>query len=119
MIQPSRLFFFCRSLFLHTPHPETFGANDLPYALSKRCTVNIIDFPRIIIHTANMIHFDWSNMTQAIWRSPLLPLLSGSPLPQRNSNAPPRAGTGAKFKLDLLAYLHEYGNQRTGELIRQ
>ena len=70
-----------------------------------------------------MIHIDWSNMTQAVWRSPLLPLLSESPLPEGNpagaSNASPRFGTGAKFKLDLLAYLHKYGNQRTGELTRQ
>lgn len=71
---------------------------------------------RVVIHTANMLLGDWTNMTQAVWRSPLLPLQkSGSSPPQSNA----AVGTGARFKRDLLAYLKAYGSKKTGSLVQK
>lgn len=64
------------------------------------------DTAQVIIHTANMISRDWTNMTQAVWRSPLLPLLPGSAPNPGDKWAKP--GTGEKFKADLLNYLRSY-----------
>lgn len=72
---------------------------------------------RVNLLTGNMIAQDW-RMSQAVWRSPLLPpssktekkpssLLSPSP-----SAAP--VGSGEKFRSDLLAYLRGYN--RLGSL---
>ncbi|KAL8717662.1 MAG: hypothetical protein Q9225_005116 [Loekoesia sp. 1 TL-2023] len=69
---------------------------------------------QVIIVTGNFIVRDWS-MCQAIWRSPLLSLLTtsiGSP----NDPSPPLIGSGVRFKKDLLAYLRAYGVKRTGSL---
>jgi tyrosyl-DNA phosphodiesterase-1 len=69
------------------------------------------DTAQVIIHTANMIEFDWKNMTQAVWRSPLLPKESGVP----NSNDPTqnlKIGSGQTFKEDLLNYLKAYNTKR-------
>jgi tyrosyl-DNA phosphodiesterase-1 len=73
-----------------------------------------IDCYRVIIHTANMIPGDWTNMCQAVWRSPLLPL-------QRTGDrgGDLSIGSGARFKRDLLAYLNEYGPKKTGPLVDQ
>lgn len=60
---------------------------------------------QVIIHTANMLAKDWTNMTQAIWRSPLLPQMSTKP----DSTAPP--GSGSRFKHDLQRYIKAYGNK--------
>jgi tyrosyl-DNA phosphodiesterase-1 len=66
---------------------------------------------QIIIHTANMIAFDWTNMTQAAWISPSLPELPlDSPSLSAKSDA---VGSGAKFKTDLLDYLRAYDQKRT------
>jgi tyrosyl-DNA phosphodiesterase-1 len=65
---------------------------------------------RVIIHTANMIRFDWTNMTQAAWISPLLPLAKDSDTP---------APIGDAFKKDLLEYFAFYGKTRTGPLVDQ
>lgn len=75
------------------------------------------DTAQVIIHTANMILRDWSNMTQAIWRSPLLPLLKSSPSSSSSiSSSPtgnmPSFGSGEKFKVDLLNYLRAYDQRR-------
>lgn len=60
-----------------------------------------------------MIKFDWHNMTQAVWRSPLLPLASSKqPGPAQHSQ-----NVGATFKKDLLAYFAAYDKIRTGELV--
>jgi tyrosyl-DNA phosphodiesterase 1 len=64
---------------------------------------------QIIVHTANMIPFDWTNMTQGLWRSPLLPLLNGPSKPSQSS----LIGTGPKFKIDLINYLKAYDGRRT------
>ncbi|KAL8741890.1 MAG: hypothetical protein Q9190_005552 [Brigantiaea leucoxantha] len=73
------------------------------------------DLAQIIILTANFIRRDWS-MTQALWRSPLLPLESsptlGSPEPSSLL-----IGSGPRFKHDILSYLRAYGPSKTGPLI--
>lgn len=63
-----------------------------------------------------MIPFDWANMCQAVWRSPLLPL------EDRNSTSSASTagiGTGSRFKRDFLSYLSAYGERRTGSLVSQ
>jgi len=56
-----------------------------------------------------MIHRDWSNMTQAVWQSPLLPL-SSSMATSSTSDVHP-IGSGERFKVDFLRYLKAYGNR--------
>ncbi|KAF1926457.1 phospholipase D/nuclease [Didymella exigua CBS 183.55] len=58
---------------------------------------------QVIIHTANMISKDWTNMTQAVWRSPLLEL-SRVPLDM----GPHAIGSGLRFHIDLRRYLLQY-----------
>lgn len=66
---------------------------------------------QVIIHTANMIAFDWANMTQAVWKSPHLPELpADQPSPDSESD---EIGSGSKFKADLLNYLRAYDQKRT------
>lgn len=64
-----------------------------------------------------MIPFDWANMCQAIWLSPLLPL-QDSRIPETDS-MPGNMGSGIRFKRDFLAYLSAYGTKRTGSLVEQ
>lgn len=64
---------------------------------------------QIVIHTANMIVRDWTNMTQAAWLSPRLPLMEPS---QQESVQAPEIGSGAKFKIDFLHYLRSYDTRR-------
>lgn len=64
-----------------------------------------------------MIPQDWANMTQAVWQSPLLPLLSPGALSSSPENKTP--GTGSRFKRDLLTYLRAYGPRKTGPLVQQ
>ncbi|RMZ80219.1 hypothetical protein DV737_g3118, partial [Chaetothyriales sp. CBS 132003] len=61
------------------------------------------DTAEVIIHTANMLAKDWTNMTQAVWRS-------GPLHKQRSSDddAPAPIGSASRFKQDLLAYLKAY-----------
>src|SRR4051794_3600806 len=68
-----------------------------------------------------MISFDWTNMTQALWRSPLLPLFEfGSKGPKQHlSSNVSEIGTGARFKHDLMAYLRAYGQGKTGKLVKE
>jgi tyrosyl-DNA phosphodiesterase-1 len=66
---------------------------------------------QIVIHTANMIVRDWTNMTQAVWLSPRLPLLKASQ--QTTVQGGGRIGSGAKFKMDFLNYLRSYDTRRT------
>jgi tyrosyl-DNA phosphodiesterase-1 len=67
------------------------------------------DTAQVVIHTANMISRDWGNMTQAVWRSPLLPLLKEN-ITQPDPKIWP-LGTGLRFKMDLIRYLEAYGNR--------
>ncbi|THW38291.1 phospholipase D/nuclease [Aureobasidium pullulans] len=75
------------------------------------------DTAQVVIHTANMISQDWTNLSQAVWRSPLLPL---SAIDDSTSDAP--MGSGARFKQDLLNYLEVYKDKyrdHTRPLINQ
>ncbi|KAJ5194218.1 Tyrosyl-DNA phosphodiesterase [Penicillium cf. griseofulvum] len=92
--------------------PEPFGTHHSKMMILLRHD----DLAQVIIHTANMIPMDWTNMTQAAWRSPLLPLQSTSTAgPQTET----KIGSGARFKRDLLAYLKAYGPKKTGPLVQQ
>jgi tyrosyl-DNA phosphodiesterase-1 len=69
---------------------------------------------QVVIHTANMIDRDWRNMTQAVWRSPLLPLQPPKGLDQEEPQASKAAiGSGERFKTDLLRYLAAYSKRLT------
>jgi tyrosyl-DNA phosphodiesterase-1 len=61
-------------------------------------------------------------MCQAVWRSPLLPIMSlaqAERAPSNDNMAFPSLGSGPRFKLDLLAYLRSYGQAKTGPLTKQ
>ncbi|PGH27033.1 hypothetical protein AJ80_01218 [Polytolypa hystricis UAMH7299] len=73
---------------------------------------------QVVIHTSNMIPGDWANMSQAVWRSPLLPELS-SPQIESESRTVGDAGSGSRFKRDLLSYLKAYGATKTGSLVKE
>ncbi|KAI9646998.1 hypothetical protein NHQ30_004999 [Ciborinia camelliae] len=85
--------------------PEMFGTHHSKMLILFRHDSTA----QIVIHTANMIPFDWTNMTQAIWKSPLLPLLD---LKKPNPIEPTEMGSGSKFKLDFLNYLRAYDTKR-------
>jgi hypothetical protein len=73
------------------------------------------DTAQVVIHTANMIAKDWTNMTNAVWRSPLLPLVTASATADTSRSAPtdpPPIGSGQRFKTDLLSYLRCYDRRR-------
>jgi len=96
---------------LHTAFmPEMFGTHHSKMLILFRHD----DTAQVIIHTANMIEKDWKNMTNGVWKSPLLPLLpQGHPdldFVELDLSAREEAvvGSGKKFKLDLLSYLHAY-----------
>ncbi|KAJ5925222.1 hypothetical protein N7454_007861 [Penicillium verhagenii] len=74
------------------------------------------DLAQVVIHTANMIPQDWANMTQAVWRSPLLPLLGPGSI--SSSREDTILGSGLRFKMDLLEYLRAYGPGKTGPLVQ-
>ncbi|KAI0478479.1 tyrosyl-DNA phosphodiesterase [Xylariaceae sp. FL0804] len=110
---------------LHTAYmPEPFGTHHTKMLILLRHD----DAAQVIIHTANMIVKDWTNMTNGVWQSPLLPRLPGPPQPQPPPPPPPApaggpkshdgsaattAGCpGAKFKSDLLSYLRAYNGRR-------
>jgi tyrosyl-DNA phosphodiesterase 1 len=68
---------------------------------------------QVVVHTANMIPFDWENMTQGAWLSPKLKRLVDS---DTNDQEEYPIGSGNRFKADLLAYLKTY-DSRTKELV--
>ena len=90
------------------------------------------DSAQVVVHTANMIPQDWANMTQAVWRSPLLPLVSSdgglSDMNNENNNSNKKKimakdihmpiGSGSRFKHDLLRYLQAYGS-RTASIVSE
>jgi tyrosyl-DNA phosphodiesterase-1 len=92
--------------------PDPFGTHHSKMLILIRHD----DQAQVIIHTANMISRDWGNMTQAIWRSPLLPLrVPTGDRPQQESYP---IGSGQRFKVDLLRYVGAYG-RRLSELKSQ
>jgi tyrosyl-DNA phosphodiesterase-1 len=70
---------------------------------------------QVVIHTANMIPFDWENMTQGVWMSPILPLALKFIQEDTSLNSS-QIGTGNRFKIDLLRYLKAY-ESRTASLV--
>lgn len=72
---------------------------------------------QVIIMTANMIAIDW-RMTQAVWRSPLLPLQEASNNQELVELRLSPLGSGTRFKHDLLAYLSKY-ETRTKSVVAQ
>jgi len=87
--------------------PEPFGTHHSKILFLFSVEGGGGELARVVIHTANMIPFDWANMTQGVWDSGWLPLLSPG------TKEPP---IGAEFKSELLRYLKAYGSSRTGEL---
>ncbi|KAJ9609791.1 hypothetical protein H2200_006119 [Cladophialophora chaetospira] len=64
------------------------------------------DMSQVVIHTANMLAQDWTNLTQAAWMSPTLPLLA-----EKENAVVGKIGSGSRFKHDLQAYLAAYGSK--------
>ncbi|KAJ8119843.1 hypothetical protein O1611_g10521 [Lasiodiplodia mahajangana] len=61
---------------LHTAYmPEMFGTHHSKMLILFRHD----DTAQVVIHTANMIAKDWTNMTNGVWISPLLPKLQSLP----------------------------------------
>ncbi|KAL2024549.1 hypothetical protein VTK56DRAFT_7592 [Thermocarpiscus australiensis] len=85
--------------------PEMFGTHHSKMMILLRHDGTA----QIVIHTANMIVRDWTNMTQAAWLSPRLPLMTS---PQQDTGQTPEIGSGAKFKIDFLNYLRSYDTRR-------
>ena len=93
--------------------PDPFGTHHSKMLILFRHD----DTAQVVIHTANMIQRDWSNMTQAVWKSPMLPLLrdesetiSPTELLDTATNS---IGSGERFKKDLLRYLGAYEKRLT------
>ncbi|KAL8382833.1 hypothetical protein RB595_006555 [Gaeumannomyces hyphopodioides] len=97
--------------------PEMFGTHHSKMLILLRHD----DTAQVVIHTANMIPKDWTNMTQSIWLSPRLPLQKSTPVPAHVDYESLREGSGEKFKLDLLSYLRAYDERRTicGPLVQE
>ncbi|KAI0022332.1 phospholipase D/nuclease [Xylariomycetidae sp. FL0641] len=64
---------------------------------------------QVVIHTANSIPQDWTNLTNGVWQSPLLPLLNQD---SHVSSLNAKFGSGARFKADLLRYLRAYNTRQ-------
>ena len=86
--------------------PEMFGTHHSKMMILFRHD----DTAQIVIHTANMIPKDWTNMTNAVWMSPRLPLSKLSEEASRSMGH--NMGSGWSFKRDLLAYLRCYNARR-------
>lgn len=107
---------------LHTAFmPEMFGTHHSKMLILLRRD----DTAQVIIHTANMIAKDWTNLTNGVWQSPPLPLSTSTPTSASTSatatqdhegddddDDTPPIGSGARFKADLLAYLRAYNAKR-------
>ncbi|KAF9734800.1 hypothetical protein PMIN04_000901 [Paraphaeosphaeria minitans] len=85
--------------------PDPFGTHHTKMLILLRHD----NFAQVVIHTANMLERDWTNMTQAVWRSPLLPFQT-SPTPSPTNSGLP-IGTGGRFMKDLICYCNAYGKR--------
>ncbi|KAL7796539.1 tyrosyl-DNA phosphodiesterase [Trichoderma ceciliae] len=96
------------NIHLHcAPMPEMFGTHHSKMMILFRSD----NTAQVVIHTANMIPKDWTNMTNAVWKSQKLPKLSGpDTMLQLGQQLP--IGSGTRFKADLLAYLTHYDSYR-------
>lgn len=89
------------------PMPEMFGTHHSKMLVLFRRD----DTVQVIIHTANMISKDWTNMTNAAWISPILPRMTEGTIYASSPDTMPR-GSGERFKFDLLNYLRSYDRMR-------
>ncbi|KAK8080008.1 phospholipase D/nuclease [Apiospora hydei] len=93
-----------KNVELHTAYmPEMVGTHHSKMLVLFRND----DTAQVIIHTANMISKDWTNMTNAVWSTPMLTLSEGE------ENQDFTIGSGHKFKSDLLSYLRAYNTKRS------
>lgn len=88
--------------------PEMFGTHHSKMMILLRHD----DTAQVVIHTANMIAKDWTNMTNAVWRSPSLPRLHQSSSIALQASASATFGSGLEFKADLLRYLRSYDRHK-------
>lgn len=92
--------------------PELFGTHHTKMMVLLRHD----DTAQVVVHTANMIAQDWANMSQAVFKTPHLALLTAEqkkdPL-LLNGSKTARFGSGARFKLDFLNYLRAYDTRRS------
>ncbi|RFU75970.1 tyrosyl-dna phosphodiesterase 1 [Trichoderma arundinaceum] len=97
------------NVHLHcAPMPAMFGTHHSKMMILFRSD----DTAQVVIHTANMIPKDWTNMTNAVWISQKLPALpKGVTMPRPGQLLP--VGSGGRFKEDLLEYLMQYDSHRT------
>ncbi|CAK7205784.1 hypothetical protein SEUCBS139899_008563 [Sporothrix eucalyptigena] len=96
------------TITLHTAFmPEPFGTHHTKMAVLFRSD----DTAQVVIHTANLIPHDWHNMTQAVWRSPLLPLIREDAKSKEESDD--RNRFGLRFKHDFFSYLRYYNQRRS------
>ncbi|KAF1834030.1 phospholipase D/nuclease [Decorospora gaudefroyi] len=84
--------------------PDPFGTHHSKMLILFRHD----DTAQVIIHTANMIARDWTNMTQAVWASPRLPLLPQAPTSPPETTKVHPIGSGDRFQVDLFHYLDAY-----------
>ncbi|PNP48743.1 hypothetical protein TGAMA5MH_00197 [Trichoderma gamsii] len=89
------------------PMPEMFGTHHSKMMILFRAD----NTAQIIIHTANMIPKDWTNMTNAVWKSPKLPLSTVPDIISQDGQTLP-VGSGLRFKADLLSYLMKYDSYK-------
>ncbi|KAF4454539.1 tyrosyl-DNA phosphodiesterase 1 [Fusarium austroafricanum] len=89
------------------PMPEMFGTHHSKMMILFRHD----DTAQVIIHTANMISKDWTNMTNGVWKSALLPKTSNTQNIQSSPEDYP-IGSGERFKVDLLNYLKSYDRRK-------
>lgn len=88
--------------------PEMFGTHHTKAMVLFRHD----DLAQVVILTANFIERDFK-MSQAIWRTPLLPLQKDA---LSSSDLIPPLGSGPRFKHDLLAYFRGYSRNGTATL---
>lgn len=88
--------------------PEMFGTHHTKAMVLFRHD----DLAQVVILTANFIERDFS-MSQAIWRTPLLPLDNTV---HSSSDPMPPLGSGIRFKHDLLAYCRGYSRNGAATL---
>ncbi|KAI0900151.1 phospholipase D/nuclease [Annulohypoxylon nitens] len=95
-----------KNVTLHTAYmPEMFGTHHSKMLILFRHD----DTTQVIIHTANMISKDWTNLTNGVWQTPQLPLLKDY---QGSPELDMKIGSGPRFKNDLLNYLRAYNSRR-------
>ena len=103
----------CKVQLIAAHMPEMFGTHHSKMMILFRAD----GVAQVVMHTANMIPQDWTNMTQAVWRSPELPLLPDDKQVGVGTGGH-ALGTGLRFKADLLKYLGAYEG-RTRSLVNE